>query len=329
MHDDLALDVKSKIETIFKRCQGIITRNRGRKSWKFDKDEIVIVLNEMTNSIDTSATGNETAPTCNDDEAVTCKRSRSVTPLTEVGSRQKYRRSDKIVNLIKEEASAQKTTPNELLGIVTQRLNYHTNKEAYETGRSLQEGKREKLPLPAAAHLQVYNNLGRAGYQRQLSIFKASGFDIQPTWKEVRAYQMALTPEILPISIDGTCLGIKVLYKSALEITLKQILKTLPSLPPSGTLTFSFKDGCDGSGSHSIYNQQQNQDTNNIIIYMFTPLKVTDSEDKPNTIWKELSPCSPHSSRPLMLFLGKESLQNMRTVMEYIRRGRRNARTSA
>ena len=47
---------------------------------------------------------------------------------------------------------------------------------------------------------------------------------------------------------------------------------------------------------------------------MFTPLKIIDSSG--NLIWKEESPCSPHSSRPLMLFLGKESLQNMPVVME-------------
>ena len=93
----------------------------------------------------------------------------------------------------------------------------------------------------------------------------------------------------------------------------------MEELPPSQKLLFYFKDGVDGSGSHLIYNQEDNKHTHNMIVYMFTPLKWT--TDDGDIIWFEQSPCSPHAARPLMIFLGKGDLENMKVVMRIQKEG--------
>ena len=50
-----------------------------------------------------------------------------------------------------------------------------------------------------------------------------------------------------------------------------------------------------------------------MILYMFTSLKLTTGDGR--VIWSEQSPCSPYATRPLMIFLGKEILENVKIVM--------------
>ena len=52
-------------------------------------------------------------------------------------------------------------------------------------------------------------------------------------------------------------------------------------------------------------------------MYMFTPLELrtTNSND---TLWKEYSPASPHSCRPLSLILGKETDADLKSVYKYL-----------
>ena len=73
-------------------------------------------------------------------------------------------------------------------------------------------------------------------------------------------------------------------------------------------IKFSF----DGSGNHSIYNQINNFQTNNIIMTMFCPLSIkTDDE---STVWSQDSPNDPFAQRPVCIQLGKESADNITTV---------------
>ena len=140
------------------------------------------------------------------------------------------------------------------------------------------------------------------------------------TWKNLREYQKNITPEITDINPNQN-LGIKTTYKDALGITIKQILLSLDELPAPQPLILHFKDGLDGSGYHSIYNQVGNKHTNNMILYMFKVLKLTTGDR--SVIWSEQNPCSPHATRPLMIFLGKEVIENVKIVMS-IQKERQN-----
>ena len=162
--------------------------------------------------------------------------------------------------------------------------------------------------------------MGRTAYQRQLNTMRLYDANPFPSWKSLREYQNCITPDILDINPDEN-MGIKTSYKDALIITIKQILLTLDELPAPQPLVFHFKDGLDGSGNHSIYNQVGNKHTNNMILYMFTPLKISTGDG--SEIWYEQSPCSPHATRPLMIFLGEEIFENVKIVMN-IQKERQN-----
>ena len=69
------------------------------------------------------------------------------------------------------------------------------------------------------------------------------------------------------------------------------------------------KFGFDGSGSHSIYNQLNNVQTNNIILTMFCPLAIENSDGI--TVWEQAAPNAPNTQRPLALQMGKESQENL------------------
>ncbi len=146
--------------------------------------------------------------------------------------------------------------------------------------------RKDWIPVAAPAHLIAFNSLGRAAYQRQIDVFKLHDKDINPPWKEVRAFQQSITPKLddMPGNI-----GKNWSYHEALKITIEQIMTTLSSPIPKN-IEFHFKDGCDGSGSHSIYNQQGNHDTHNILLYMFTPLKLSDHDTPGSVLWREENP---------------------------------------
>ena len=73
------------------------------------------------------------------------------------------------------------------------------------------------------------------------------------------------------------------------------------------------KDGVDGSGSHSIYHQINNVNTNNMIIYMFCLLDIVD-QTKSAVLFTEKQSNSPNAMRPVFVIMGKESLSNLADV---------------
>ena len=68
-------------------------------------------------------------------------------------------------------------------------------------------------------------------------------------------------------------------------------------------LKIKLKYGFDGSGSHAIYNQKNNEETNSMILTVFCPLGMYDDN---KMIWEEECPNVANTQRPLMLQMGKE-----------------------
>lgn len=106
-------------------------------------------------------------------------------------------------------------------------------------------------------------------------------------------------------------------------IHFERLIKLLQLQP--GTYLMKAKEGIDGSGRHSVYNQQGQGsiESHNMIIWMWVPLElVIDSSDvatgnQPSTstcsssrnsdsLWKEGVPSSPEAGRPILLAVGKE-----------------------
>ena len=101
----------------------------------------------------------------------------------------------------------------------------------------------------------------------------------------------------------------------AVKLTVLRILEIdgVPS-PECNTISMEMKFGYDGSGGHKIYNQQINVNTNNTIMAMFCPLKITENG---NIIWEQEVPNSEFSQRPLLIQMGKESHENLQSLAQF------------
>ena len=212
---------------------------------------------------------------------------------------------------------------NELIGIVTKQLNYHTDRKSSLLGEKLIQSKCESvsvMPIVKATYLQQHLQLGRTGYQVLKKVLKNfdEHNDIQiklPNWDKVRTFQKNIMP---PILHDTSITGVHIDYVSALKITIERLLDLHIKTPISTDLTVLVKDGVDESGSHAIYQQKNNANSHNIIMYMFCVLRITESGSN-TVIFEEKLSASPFSMRPVFLVLGKESIANLEDVRKTVR----------
>ena len=80
------------------------------------------------------------------------------------------------------------------------------------------------------------------------------------------------TPPISPLPPPFT--GVYFRLSDAIKYTTVRILY---AIKPPKELKMKMKFGFDDSGSHPIFKQRNNSDTNNIILTMFCPLQLEDS----------------------------------------------------
>ena len=222
------------MENLSRRITKYYERKRSNKNVSINRDEICITVEGYH----------------------TPKKAKVNKPLEEISSnRHRYRRLQPVIDMVKEIAAEEQTTEHYLLGIILHQLYYHKDRNIAEIGNNLMMLQDPtKIYVEAAANLKCYNNLGREGYQREIRAFQTSGFDVLPSWKSVRSFENSITPEIQHLP-DG--LGVEYKYRDAIEITIKRIFNVMDGqkkLIP-GEMTLEVKDGIDGSGSHSVFNQ--------------------------------------------------------------------------
>ena len=161
----------------------------------------------------------------------------------------------------------------------------------------------EEIPLITALTIYCDCNLGKETYTKQCRMLKSVGCLIFPSWQKVHNLQSSITPEIL--TLPAPYQGVYFPFLKALELTTVQLFEAELEVETLGAnLKLKMKYGFDGSGSHAIYNQKDNADTNNMILTVFCPLNIKDDGDK--LIWEEDSPNVAYTQRPLILQLGKE-----------------------
>ena len=182
------------------------------------------------------------------------KKARLSKPLEELSSyRHRYRRLQPVIDMIQEISEEEQTTDVYLIGAILHKIYYNKDNYIADIANNLMTLQRPaKVSVEAASSIKCYNNLGREAYQREMRVLQTSGFDILPSWKSVRSFEKSVTPEIQHIP-NG--LGVEYEYKQALEITTQRILNTLDEQQIPKEITLEIKDGIDGSGSHSVFNQ--------------------------------------------------------------------------
>ena len=161
--------------------------------------------------------------------------------------------------------------------------------------------------------LALYSDcrLGQETYTKQKKLFDSSGLEVLHPWKSLRKKQEELTPRVLDLPLPH--IGVYFSVLDAIKITTDRILeKYISQIQITPVLTLKIKFGFDGSGSHSVFNQVNNIQSNNIVLTMFCPLEIQDANK--NTLWHHNSPNDPNSQRPLAIQMGKESSENLQTL---------------
>ena len=114
-----------------------------------------------------------------------------------------------------------------------------------------------------------------------------------------------------------TPIGIYIPYRLLVAQTIRQIVEIEAIDTANYPLKAKLVDGLDGSGSHTIYNQMRNHPditTKSFLLFAFKIIWLQDSFG--NTIWRNPSPNSPFTMRPVALLALGENRENVEYLMD-------------
>ena len=169
----------------------------------------------------------------------------------------------------------------------------------------------KKISVPTASRILLECEIGKLPYRRLKKILEGElGYKpVFPGYEQVSSYHKSITP--VPEALPSPYSGVRFPLLPALITTMERMFPTIdPVLLSEGKpVEVTFKFGFDGSGGHNIFNQKGAAETNNITMGMICPLLVKCGEER---IWKQERPQSQNSHRPLILQLGKETIESLR-----------------
>ena len=244
-------------------------------------------------------------------------------PLLKISLQQQRTRLSSILKQLKETAIAENTTPIEIAALLLQLIvNEEDNRPVAKVANDMVSGSfsnhtNQLVPVDKALFILDLLEVGRRKYTQLRQTLLGDDI-IFPSYSKVAdlrnliilRHSRSLYPDpVKPI-------GVYTPYSLQVQQTLERILSTA-DLPTSEDfpLTFRIADGLDGSGCHTIYNQQHtNIRTKNFILSCFKPISIHTGSGK--VVWKNISPNSPFSQRPIFLCAAKECEENIRTFME-------------
>ena len=241
------------------------------------------------------------------------KRELKLKGLDEVGRKQLKRRTNELFKSVQELATKENVSVARILGFLLTRS--PESEKLREIGESIwnngSPSSVESNSIPVESCLVLYNDckLGRQTYTKQKKVLENAGFKILPSWRHLRVKQKEITPAVqkLPEPFVGVFYS---LFESV-RLTVQRMLPTVGNNLMTN-LQLNIKFGFDGSGSHSIFNQQENEQTMNIIMSMFCPLEL--KTEAGSSVWVQPSPNSPYTQRPVCLQMGKESEESLQSL---------------
>ena len=144
--------------------------------------------------------------------------------LLEVERQQRYRRTAPIIDFLKTEASKNKVTVHELLGVVLKQMDYRGDRRSSSSTIAetlLKGGTVNLMPILPSCYLQQNLQLGRTGYAVLKNLMREKVSQDMPTWKNLRQYQNTITPSI---KTDTHLPGVRFKYADALKVTLSRLV---------------------------------------------------------------------------------------------------------
>ena len=178
------------------------------------------------------------------------------------------------------------------------------------------------MPIDKSAFLLDLLEIGRRKYTNFKRLCKSENI-IFPSYFKLAQYRhdVNLINELVFVHNEmNVAIGIAVSYKRILYHSLVRLFESFPPLSDSQfPLTIKIADGLDGSGCHQIYNQHEFNptfSTKNYILFAFKLLSIMDSDN--SKVWINNIPNSQFGVRPVLLTAQKESISNVKFIMEKI-----------
>ena len=191
-----------------------------------------------------------------------------LSPLDQLSPRQRSRRTQALMSLLQEEANENSITTSQLLGYLLHRENYVTDRALAAVGMQVFSnkpvGKELELSLDEGLYILSEYKLGRTNYT-------SLRHDLKPRVELPAHYKLmqhknTIMPTIAQLfDVPGVILS---LTKSVV-VHFERLIKLLQLQP--GSYMMKAKEG---SGRHSVYNQQGSVESHNMIIWMWVPLQL-------------------------------------------------------
>ena len=175
---------------------------------------------------------------------------------------------------------------------------------------------KKELDLSKALFLVDMLEIGRRKYTNLRHHLLSSDIYFPAFYKVVEQRNSIILRNIIKLYPNPACpVGAHVPYAQYVRHTLDIILLTIPSPAAQDfPLRFQIADGLDGSGSHRIYNHSNtNTETKSYILFCFKPVQITTFSGR--ELWKNTSPNSPFTQRPIFLLAAKENEENIKQFM--------------
>ena len=246
--------------------------------------------------------------------------------LLNVSLQQQRSRLSFILEQLREVAVVENSSPVVIAALSLQLLaNEEDNRQVANVAKEIVANggfsnlKDKVVPLDKALFVLDLVGVGRRIYTQLRQTLIPENI-IFPSYSKVADLRNILIsrPSILLYPDPIQPIGVYTSYFLKVQQTLERILSTI-NLPASEEfpLTFRIADGLDGSGCHNIYNQQHtNTNTKNFILFCFKPISIHTESN--TVVWRNNSPNSPFSQRPIFLCAAKECKDNIRKFMEDI-----------
>ena len=213
------------------------------------------------------------------------------------------------------DVGVEKKTLTQFLAYLIHRVNYQNDKKTAEIGMNIfRDQQFQKPTFDENDAIALMHELTLTKYQMiKLKAYLTSKGVYFPNQRNLLVTRKKLHPPILS-ELDGH--GVSVSYTQLFETTTKSLIETINSknvIDMCKEIKAVYKDGGDGSGSQTIWKSASMINaSDHVFQYSMVPLRL---EQDGTTIWKNPSPNSATSTRPIFLLRAGESEERVKNLV--------------
>jgi hypothetical protein len=243
-------------------------------------------------------------------------------PFMDVGQKSKRIRTQELYDLLLQTAKNENISPEQLAAYLGYRASHLKNKKTAAVFLDIFNGKPPNITYQISPTLALYL---REACQIGRNIYT----DLRLVLKDhvtfpAHQHLSRLEAEILP-KLEVFENGWKINLKEAITLTLQRTFQNLDDKLTTAKaieygLVCKFVGGCDGSGSHAIYNSAtslaEGVDTSHMLVGGFALTEIRLNGHDRTTLYKDTNCSSSHAERPWVLIPGRETKEIFKKIME-------------